>query len=303
MKSYNEANVKQESIAGQIFAPDYTAIPDELRKLQQWVGWKYVPNPGQPKPRKILVNPETGNWAKTDAPNTWSRLTKAMARYVRDELDGIGFVFTADDPYCGIDLDNVVDPLGALMPSAQGIIDRLDSYTEFSPSGMGAHIIVRAKLSGRGRKGNDIEIYDRGRYFTMTGQPTKSDGGPIPDRQNVVDALYGRKQPAKKLPRMGGDSRLLVGPELPDSKVIGCIQASPFGKTFSLLYGGGWESRYGSHSEADLALAGILATFVGNNPTQIDRIFRRSVLIRPKWDELRGDFTYGEMTINKALEK
>ncbi len=40
MKNYNTANAKQDSLAGLIFAPNYIAIPEELRQVQQWVGWK-----------------------------------------------------------------------------------------------------------------------------------------------------------------------------------------------------------------------------------------------------------------------
>jgi len=303
MKNYNTANVKQESLAGVIFAPDYTAVPDELKEIAQWVGWKYVPDPDRPKPKKILVNPDSGAWAKTDDPDTWSRLSKALARYLHDDLDGIGFVFTADDPYCGIDLDNVIDPsTGEVSEKARTIIDSLDSYTEFSPSGTGLHILVRAELPAKGRKRDSIEIYDRGRYFTMSGQSVKSIDGPIPERQKAVDALYAQLQPPKRPPRTGGDSRRLVGPELPDQKVIDCIQASPAGRRFRVLYDGDWKSRHSSQSEADLALTGMLANFIGNNQTQIDRIFRRSTLFRQKWDEQHGEFTYGELTIKKALE-
>ena len=68
------------------------------------------------------------------------------------------------------------------------------------------------------------------------------------------------------------------------------------------LYAGYYENKFSSRSEADLALIGIIATYVGNNPSQIDRLFRASKLYRDKWDEQRGDMTYGERTITKAME-
>ena len=43
----------------------------------------------------------------------------------------------------------------------------------------------------------------------------------------------------------------------------------------------------GNHSAADLALCNIL-TFWTRDRDQIDRIFRGSVLLRPKWDERRA---------------
>jgi primase-polymerase (primpol)-like protein len=225
-----------------------------------------------------------------------------LARYVRDDLDGVGFVFTLDDPYCGIDLDKCVNPAsGAINDQAREIVDALQSYTELSPSGTGLHIIVRATLSAKGRKRDAIEIYDRGRYFTVTGQPFEQPLRPICDQQGEVDRLYATLRPATRSTRRKSKSRLLVGPELPDSTVIDCILASTHGRTFSVLYGGNAASRHSSHSEADLALTGILATYIGNNPKQIDRIFRGSALFREKWDEQRGELTYGEMTIAKAL--
>jgi hypothetical protein len=56
----------------------------------------------------------------------------------------------------------------------------------------------------------------------------------------------------------------------------------------------------GDDSAADLALCMILA-FWTQDPAQIDRIFRRSGLMREKWNSRRGDSTYGGWTISKAL--
>jgi primase-polymerase (primpol)-like protein len=82
---------------------------------------------------------------------------------------GIGFVFTESDPYCGIDLDDVIDENGVIDPEAHAIIDKMDSYTEVSQSGRGIHIIVRGKKpNSQCRRGN-VEIYDKGRYFALTG--------------------------------------------------------------------------------------------------------------------------------------
>ena len=60
---------------------------------------------------------------------------------------GVGFVFTADDPFVGIDLDDCIEN-GELHPDAVEIVRQLDSYTELSPSGSGIHVIIRAGLNG-----------------------------------------------------------------------------------------------------------------------------------------------------------
>jgi hypothetical protein len=67
------------------------------------------------------------------------------------------------------------------------------------------------------------------------------------------------------------------------------------------LAAGQWQSYgYGSQSEADMALCCELA-FWTRDPAQIDRLFRLSGLMRPKWDDKRGTSTYGARTIQAAL--
>ncbi len=85
-------------------------------------------------------------------------------------LGGIGFILTKDDPICGLDIDNCIKD-GRLDPKAIIIIDKLDSYTEVSPSGNGIRIFTEAKLGegSRNRQGN-LEIYDCNRFLTVTGQ-------------------------------------------------------------------------------------------------------------------------------------
>ncbi len=279
-----------------------TRVPAELTERAQWVCWRYVPDPSRAKPKKVPICPATGEFAAADDPSSWGNFDEASTRHEQGGCEGLGFVFTADDPYCGIDLDNCFEnDTDALNEDAQDLVNRLDSYNELSPSGEGMHIIVAAKLPGKGRKRGGIEIYDRLRYFTVTGDSDPTVPQLIRPAQEVVDELYARLQPPKKLPSINRDARAFVGPELPDAAVLDAIRASRHGRWFHSMYEGRGGERYGSRSEADLALTGLIADFVGNNPAQIDRIFRGSALYRGKWDEQRGAHTYGEMTVNKAL--
>lgn len=55
------------------------------------------------------------------------------------------------------------------------------------------------------------------------------------------------------------------------------------------------------HSAADQALTNRLAFWTGRDPARMDRLFRASGLFREKWDERRGDRTYGQRTIQLAI--
>jgi primase-polymerase (primpol)-like protein len=109
-------------------------------------------------------------------PEHWSSfefVLKVLGR--RGFGDGIGFVFSIDDPYTGIDLDDVWQSdadEGATW--ATGILDRFsDTYSEISPSGRGVKIWCQAKAPRCGQwpigGAGAIEVYDRRRFFTVTG--------------------------------------------------------------------------------------------------------------------------------------
>jgi putative DNA primase/helicase len=119
--------------------------------------------------------PQTGVFARTNAPGLWGRFEEALhaCEWGRWGYAGIGFLFTCKDPYVGIDMDHCRDPkTGSMEPWAQEIIDEARSYTENSPSGTGLHIIVKMKEKPPGlnkRKFGDIEIFVASVYLTFTG--------------------------------------------------------------------------------------------------------------------------------------
>jgi primase-polymerase (primpol)-like protein len=94
-------------------------------------------------------------------------------RYYQDgHCDGIGFVFSSADPFVGIDLDDCRNPeTGEIAAWAQKIISRVqEGYIEISPSGTGVHIIVEGSVRDGGMRKGKVEMYGRGRFFTVTGR-------------------------------------------------------------------------------------------------------------------------------------
>ena len=119
---------------------------------------------------KMPINPHTGAAAKANDPSTWGTLDqalKAMTKYEDRGVDGIGVELGAG--LCGVDIDHCVDGHGKITSQAREVIQTMDSYTEISISGEGVHIIFSGDLPEGGRRKGNIEMYEDGRYFTLTG--------------------------------------------------------------------------------------------------------------------------------------
>lgn len=246
-------------------------IPQELKDLAQWVAWIIVERAG--KKTKLPINPKTGRLAKTDDPATWGTFDQAVR--AGRQLNGIGFVFSPDDPYCGIDLDGHID---------DDLIGWFASYAERSQSGKGAHIIIKATL-GEGRKTARYEVYDRKRYFVMTGDLLRA--GPIVEAQAKLDQFIATVFPPE--PRsVGVDITALLSRPLPAADTLERIRASAQAAKFEALWRGDW-SGYESQSQADAALLAILRFWTGGDREESFRLFGASGLSREKWAK-RADY-------------
>jgi putative DNA primase/helicase len=266
-------------------------IPDEIKAYSHWICWGVQMRDG--KETKLPYSPH-GGMAKADDLSTWGTFEQAQA-YLEQHpnFSGLGFVFANDDPFCGIDLDKCRNPeTGEIEALAQKIIDDFGSYTEISPSEKGIHIIIKGKKPGdKCRKGN-IEIYDKERFFAMTGNVWNEHRN-IEDRQEALKKLY----ESLFIERKEKQVKPRVEVSLDDQALIEKAMNAKNGAKFTALWEGD-VSGYPSESEADLALCSMLAFWTGGDPDRIDRLFRQSGLYREKWH--RED--YRDMTISQAIE-
>jgi hypothetical protein len=271
----------------------------KIRDLRQWLCWRIEERAG--KPTKVPYGPLTDEQASSTDPKTWASYSETITAHREHGYDGIGFVFTPEDDLCGIDLDHCLDPhTGEIESWAQEIIDELDSYTEISPSGTGVHILVRGTLPpGRNRKGR-FEAYDRGRYFTVTGRHLAGTPQSIEFRQDQLEHVVKRVFGSSFEVSENGHSANGSAPkpnDLTDEQLVQKALSASNGERFAHLWSGD-TSAYGSHSEADLALCGMLAFWTGGDPLRMDRLFRASGLYREKWERA----SYREGTISEALK-
>lgn len=284
-------------------------FPQELKEQTRWCNWRNEKR-GE-RTTKIPINSQHGGDAKSNDESTWSDFETTKSRIAMDT--GVGYFLK--EPYVGIDLDDVEDEVKRHLEGdyedniVSEFIHELDSYTEISPSGTGIHIIMKGELPEKGRRRGGIEMYTTGRYFTVTFDSI----GPNyirDDRDtNKLQKLHekyirpkGEEKP-RKVRQIVEDEMGQHG--LDDKEVIKRASRSKNGDKFKDLLNGDWDKykEYPSQSEADLAFANMLAFWTAKDPEQMDRIVRESGLYREKWDEYRGNDTYGNNLIELAIDE
>src|SRR4051812_42402811 len=170
---------------------DAGGLPRALVARPQWVCWRYEERDGNWT--KVPYNASTSLRASSTNPATWASCAEAVAAYQQGTYAGVGFVFSPSDPYTGIDLDKCRDPdSDTVAPWAREIITTMESYTEITPSATGVHILVEGTLPVGGRKKTTVEVYDRGRFFTMTGVRLPDTPPTIEPRQATLTDLLAR---------------------------------------------------------------------------------------------------------------
>ncbi|MDE1472315.1 AAA family ATPase [Eubacterium limosum] len=274
----------------------FDSVPDDLKQLPQWVVWKKETDE-KGKVKKVPRNPITGYGASSTDPETWNTFITARDIYEETKgYDGIGFVFN-NSGIVGVDLDHCIDETGQMTETAQEIIQVLDSYTEYSPSGTGVHIYAYGTLPVDGKKKEPYEMYQNKRYFTVTGQSFHNPPKQIQYKGPEILKIYERLFPQVEAPAQQPISGFSV---LNADEVVNRIRASRQGQAFEALYQGDI-SAYPSQSEADMALCNMLAFWCAKDAQMMDAIFRQSGLYRPKWGVKHGPDTYGNITIQKAI--
>jgi len=315
--------------------------PDLLQSRPQWVAFILQPKPGG-KTTKPPINPHVDpraplkeRLADPTKPTTWGTYEQALQAVQRGRAygyQGVGFVLTADDPFCVIDFDHILD-LGSKTLKvlwAKRAILELNSYTERSPSGDGAHVWTLADLEllkthlalsklAHKNTARGVEIYDRARYVTWTGNPFGSLGQQIAPRQQEVEAFY-RTFLLEQASLAGKPSSPATSSDKPqkrgntctrvffldDETIIARASLGEKGARFRRLFAGDasnypLDSDKHDTSAADLALCGILAYWTGKDPVQMDRLFRQSGLYRLDKDRQEKWNRLGERTIQLAI--
>ncbi len=277
----------------------YEKLPEQLKKDGRFCLWKYEERNGRMTKVPYQTN---GRKASSADKNTFSDFRLAVS--AMDGYDGIGM--GAFDDFCMVDIDHCVFG-GKMTQMAEDIVERMDSYTEFSPSGTGVRIVCKASSlsydTGRYYINNQklgLEIYAAGvtkKFCTLTGNVIRNRG--VEERSTEIGEIL-EIYMLRPISKKKNDVQDIPGSYLSDDSVVRLASDSRQGEKFKALWNG--EIPEGkSHSDADMSLASILAFWCGGDTGQMDRLFRKSGLMRSKWDRVQSGSTYGALTMEKAV--
>ena len=306
---YNSTNIiPQTAINSNIFEfhkdsrgeGNLSSVPESVKTNGLFCSWRYEDRNG--RKTKVPYNPITGFMAKSNSKDSFEAFEK-----VQDSsgYDGIGLgIFNG---ICAIDLDNCVSDSGYYSETAADVVSMMHSYTEFSPSGNGLHILFFAKNFKYDTKKFyimnhkvGIEVYVAGatnKYVTLTGN--KCEDYDFGDRTKELESVLNKYMLRPENTARNAINAVNSKNDL--EKLVEKAKASKNGDKFSSLWSGSIEG-YLSHSEADMALCSKLAFWTGRDPIAMDELFRKSGLMRNKWDRAQSGTTYGAITIQKAIE-
>ena len=288
---------------------DYRNLPELLKRQGLFCCWRYEQR--QDKPTKVPYNPRNGNRAKSTDPGSFSAFSAALM--------ALGKSIEARQPYSGIgvglfgnlgaiDIDHCISDNGELSEMAADIMQTMNAYTEYSPSGKGLRILFTVPDTfqydkARYRINNQqagLEVYIAGatnKYVTVTGN-TLTPGRDLEERGDPLRMVLEKYmcRPERQIPQQAPKEPA----ELDDLQLIEKARRSKGGPKFTALWSGD-ASSYKSRSEADQALCNILAFWTNRDPARMDRLFRWSGLMREKWDRRQSGSTYGALTIQRAI--
>ena len=276
-------------------------IPEELKELPQWVLWRAEWNNKRQQYEKVPYS-FSGYRASSTNKDTWTIFDAIHNLYEENNLyDGIGFMLSDNDKYIVLDIDNAIDENGQINTDLALEMTEL-TYCEMSPSGTGLHCFFKGELPEQRKKKRsdlDIELYDNARFMTVTGESIGQSEICVEQEilNNLVERFFKEEQ--------NFETTLSYDPnhksELSDEEVINLMLKSKQKDKISDLLEGNFEKHFASPSEAVQSLLHYLAFYTGKDKQQMERIFLNYNNLTDKWDSKRGNTTWGQLELDKAV--
>lgn len=288
-------------------AVNFINIPAELKNSCRFCVWKMEKGTGKnTRLTKVPYNPVTGGKAQTNNADTFAPFATAMKTYAMGGYEGIGIRVSSG--IGAIDIDHCIREDGSLNDVAASILGIFkDAYFERSPSGSGLRGFFRVDenfvfdktIYYINNRKHGLEVYLPGatnRFVTVTGNEYRAGSVPLDMTalQTVLDSFMKRKTQVT-------NTHIEPCSYLTDEQVIEHAKASASGERFMDYYEGSWQKYFDNQSDADMGFLSMLSFWCGCDEEQMDRIFRSSGMMRPKWDRQQAGTTYGAISIRNAV--
>ncbi|MDE2202714.1 MAG: hypothetical protein KGJ38_08300 [Burkholderiaceae bacterium] len=280
-----------------------------LAAVRQFIAVRFEPLP-EGRTNKLPLDP-SGRVADAHNPANWMSWAEAHALATRlGAGHGIGFVLTAGCGFVCLDLDGCIGPDGQYTQIVHDIAAQLGPHVawELSQSRRGLHLWMRGTLGAHAKKNTAVhaELYSELRFIAL-GTPFAGDmDAPCPGLAAVAARYFPLDQAAGAVPEEGpvpewrgpADDDDLIRRAMRSTSKTGLFGGTGTVVNFSDLWTANadalrarWPDPNGIYdqSSADAALAAHLAFWTGKDVARIERLMRRSALVRDKWDD-RSDY-------------
>ncbi len=247
-------------------------FPQELQKEKRWIFWKLLPD-GKKLPTRVDRR-DPAKWNEPDGFGTFYMVADLLPK-IFPKVQGISIAL--GDGLGGLDLDDIVRGGIPLHQNHERLLNHLDSYTEYSPSGTGTHTLFRYQGEMESRRKGEVELYFGKRFLTVTGSVFD---GRRKLRESTIGArriLQALTPPKPVLPRIPfGEAA-----DYDDEKLEELMFSAKNGAKIRELWNGG--SPHGTPSESDFSLMSHLAYWTDGDPARMIRMFLQSARAeRPK---------------------
>lgn len=254
-------------------------IPAEMKERPNWVAVRTKTDEETGKVKKYLVDCNTGTFAKSDEPSTWTTFGEAC-KFAREKgCTTIAYALDGKDGICCIDLDKCFDDNNTMTPLAASVIQKTGgSYCETSISGKGYHFFGKTKgMDVRAfAKDGDMEFYQKSHFIAMTGDTSGGSQLLSFDNLPIRDIILSK---CEKRSEWNGTGKGVAGlAVMSDRDVVKKAIAAKNGADFKALYEG--QDLQNNHSNSDMSLMNRLAYWCNGDKEQMLRIFATSGMYR-----------------------
>lgn len=284
----------------------YENIPSELKQEKRWCLYKMIQRNGKNTKLPLMPN---GKPAKSNDKTTWNSYEDCIAALNRNIGDGLGFML--GDGYIGIDIDKVSDEVFEYMQNKNAnsmtanFLREISTYAEISPSKTGLHFIGKGKVPGERKRYKNLEIYDKDRFFTVTGNVIKDrDRNKVINIDSELNPLYEKYMPKINVINSENKRNQITTFLKDDQDIVEKLfdrgYFSYTGEDLRQIYYGNYEIYFNSQSEADFFMLQRLLYYTADVEQAIS-FMENSGLKREKWYKKRAGTDYIHYIANKAI--